>query len=287
LKRHYVLASLALAAGACASPDPVVDADAALLRAEEFRSAGRHAAAARAYARFADEVSHDPRADYAQFVAGEAWLAAGKEQKALAAFARLHERFEHSRYLDQATKRVLEIGVAWARSNRSAAEEILEQVTLRSPYSEMAAQAHLELGRFYLRRGRYVAARTSFDEVQKAGGSAERIDKADLAAAVCELHLAGRPVRNLGRVEAARERLDRLRRQPLSAENMQAADRLLARAVDLGGEHHLRMARFYLRQDAVGPALVHLRHVMTDFPTSSHCPAAAELLGLIAREAAR
>jgi outer membrane protein assembly factor BamD (BamD/ComL family) len=63
---------------------------------------------------------------------------------------------------------------------------------------------------------------------------------------------------------------------------MRTADDLFATANDLGGEHHLRMARFYLKQNAVASALVHLRRVMTDYPTSACAPRAASLVRLIA-----
>jgi len=246
-----------------------VDADAEFRRAEELRLAGKDAAAAKAFERFAKRLDYDSRANYAQYLSGEGYLAAGNYDAALAAFDRLYRRFPYSPYLARANDRCLVIGKAMLKAGNSRGVEVLDHVAARAPYGATAVEAHMLLGAYYYKRGRFDQAKFEFDSIvaQSRQGAHPR---AELSAALSEYRQIDRPARNLERLEAARRRLLRLRKQALSEKDERLAEKYLREIVDLGAERHLLMAAFYLKQGALEPAVAHLNKILEKFPTSRH-----------------
>jgi len=294
---RLILLSCALAAacGGCrtAPRPPRVTGDAAFRRADALSAAGHHEAAAHAYARFAKEFAEGGqrvRAGHAQFLCGEEYFAARKYKLALAAFDLLYKRFEGSAYLVRAQRRAVEIGEKLLARGDAAGMAALENVTLRAPYSAAAAQAHLALGRYYQKKGRFADAKFEFDAAAKARLSAEQSAQAEFESAVAEYRLIDRPAKNLEHLAAARLRFQRLRERPLTADAMREVDAYLKAITDLGAERHLLIARFHLIQANTDAALSHLREVLETYAGSSRYePVARELIARIlkAREEQR
>ncbi len=261
-----------------------VDTDAEFDRAVSLRSAGEHAAAATAFGEFAQEFEHDRRADLAQYLSGEEYIAAGREQAAFEAFCDLYRRFSHSRYLTRADRTCVETGKRLLGSGNSQGVDFLEKVTNRAPYGELAAEAHTALGKYYYENHRFADAGFEFDAAVKGVRDPRLRAQAQLGAALCEYRQIDRPVRNMGHVLEARERLRKLRTAPLDADDMRTADRYLDAALDLAAEHHLRMVTFYLKQGELAPGLAHLREVIENYPGTRYSEAAARLVLFIQKE---
>ncbi len=270
-KSNVVTCVLAALCCGCATPGgrAYVDADAEFRRAEDLRLAGKHVAAAKAFAQFAKRLDYDNRANYAQYLSGEAHFAAGNHASALAAFNRLYQRFPYSPYLARANDRCLAIGKVMLKAGNSRAVEVLDNVAARAPYTRTAAEAHMLLGTYHYQRGRFDQAKFEFDSIiaQNRRGAYPR---AELSAALSEYRQIDRPARNLERLEAARQRIVRLRKQALSENDERLAKKYLQEIVDLGAERHLLMAVFYLKQGTIDPALAHLNEIVAKFPTSRH-----------------
>ena len=283
------LVTCILAAVCCGCGTParraLVDADAEFDRAVRLRSEGRHVAAAAAFAAFAKDYERiDPRADFAQFLAGDERLAAGHDEAAFEAFSELYRRFPGSAYLGRADGKCLEIGRRLLKAGDSAGAELLGRLADRAPYTGLAAEAHMNLGNHYYAKARFADARFEFDAAAEAQPNGALAAKAQLGAALCEYRQIDRPARNMDHVLAARERFRKLRTAPLSAAEMQSVDTYLKEVLDLAAERHLLMARFHLKQGEVGPALAYLREVLESYSGTRYYEPALTLMLLIEEE---
>jgi len=255
-----------------------VDADAEFDRCVLLRRNGRHAKAAAAFAQFAAKFEHDRRADYAQYLSGEEYRAAGQDEAAFEAYSKLFAAFRHSAYLSKANERCLEMAKGLLARGDSRGVRFLEQVTYRSPYGEQSARAHMMLGNHYYAQGRFADAKVSFDAIMNEHRGSRLAAKAALGAALCEYRQIDRPARNMAHAAAARERFRKLRTAPLSADEMSLVDKYLAEVIDLIAERQLLMARFHLKQGELAPALVYLRDIIENCRTSRYSRTAAELV---------
>jgi outer membrane protein assembly factor BamD (BamD/ComL family) len=265
----------------------LADPDAAFRLGVTLRASGRHIDAAEAFGQFARRYESDPRAGYAQYLSGLEWAAAGELDAALAAFARLHQTFPGSRYLAEANAECLKIGEAMAESGDADCVDVLDAVVARAPFTETAARAHLALGRYYYARENFEAATVEFDAVVTEHAGTELGARADFAAALSEYRQIDRPARNLAHLLAARRRFSRLPRRHFSPREQARIDGYLAAIADLGGEHHMQMARFHLKQGTLAPALAHLEEMLRSYRSSRYSGDAAELILFIEKEAGK
>ncbi len=262
-----------------------VDPDAEFTRAVTLRSQGQHADAGDAFARFARRFEQDSRADFAQFLSGEEYAAAGNSDAAVDAFNTLFRRFPHSAYLSRANDMCVRLGTDMLASGNNKGAAFLERVIDRTPYGPTATAAHMELGKYYLESERPNDARLEFDSVAREQPNTPLGVQAEFLAAVSEYRLIGRHVRNMDHLVSARERLLKLRTASLDATDMETVDRYLGVIADLAAEHHMLMAQFYLKQGEIVPALAHLREIVDRYPGTRHHEPAADLILFIREEA--
>jgi outer membrane protein assembly factor BamD (BamD/ComL family) len=295
LPSRYILWNLCfvLCAGCRLGGDPAyVDDQAMLQKAHELRADGRHVKAAEIYAEFARQFQSTApsRSAMAQYLAGEEYFAAGKMDEAVVALERLVRQFPHSPDLTRANARCLEIGKRQLVADDAAGVKTLESLIQRVPYTSIAAEARMALGKYYYNHGRFGEALVEF-KLLADGPEFGPLNERARFHAVCSAFWNVRwPVRDLDQLEAARAALASLREDrasSLSAAEAQRVDRYLGTLDAWGAMHHLRMARFYLKQGTVDPALVHLRKVLTDYPEAEHSETAARLILLINEEAQR
>jgi len=278
---RYVLAMCALAV-VCAgcgggSRTALVDADAEFERALFLRRQEAHAKSAEAFAQFAARYEHDRRADYAQYLSGEGYRLAGREGAAFEAYDKLFATFRHSAYLSRANDRCIDMGKKLLDGGDASGVRFVEQVTLRSPYGERSARAHMVLGNYHYAASRFAEAKTDYVAVADDHPSSPWKTRAELGAALCEYRQIDRPARNMVHALEARRRLTRLRTAPLTATEMAVVDRYLAEVLNLAAERQMLMARFHLKQGDLEPALAYLKDVIENYRGSSYYDAAVEL----------
>ena len=279
---RFILLLCALAAACCGcgggTRAAFADTDAEFDRCMLLRRTGRHARAAAAFAQFAAKFEHDRRADYAQYLSGEQYRAAGQHEAAFEAYSKLFTAFRHSAYLSKANDRCLEMAEELLARGRSRGVRFLEQVTFRSPYGEQSARAHMMLGNHYYAQARFADAKFSFDAIVNEHPGSRVVAKAALGAALCEYRQIDRPARNMAHAAAARDRFRKLRTAPLSAAEMGLVDKYLAEVIDLIAERQLLMARFHLKQGELASALAYLRDIIENCRSSRYSRAAADLV---------
>jgi len=288
---NFICCLLAFAGVGCTAPagrqPAFVDVDAQFAAAARLRSGGRHLESAKAFAAFVRRFDHDPRADFAQFLAGEEYLAAGQTDPALEAFRTLFRLFPHSQYLDRANAACVKAGRDLLTAGNLKGVAILESALTRAPYGEQAAQAHLALGRYYYGKSRFADARAEFDEATAAlkGIAASPIaTSAELGAALAEFNQVGRTSRNINYLLDARKRLQRLQKSPLTADEARLVDRCLAEIEDRAAEREMDLAGFYLKQGQVAPALTHLRTILAEYPGTRYRQAVTDLVLFVEQE---
>jgi outer membrane protein assembly factor BamD (BamD/ComL family) len=291
--RQYILLSMciALCAGCGLTGESAyVDEAAKLQHAHSLRAEGLHVRAAKTYASFAREFqeTYPTRAAMAQYLCGEEYFAAGELDEAVVAFERLVARFPHSPDVSRANARRLEVGRAQLAGDDDAGIKTLESLIDHAMYIRLGADARMALGKYHYNAKRFNAAHMEFALVARGPKFGTLNERARFFAACSAYWNVRWPVRDIAQLKAAREGLRRLQTTAsavLSPQEVQAAQRYFDVLTEMGARHHLRMARFYLKQGTIAPASAHLREVLTEYRASSHSETAARLTLLIDKEA--
>jgi outer membrane protein assembly factor BamD (BamD/ComL family) len=286
--RYGMLALLALVAWSGCAPVPpklaYVDVDAQFDRAVELRAEGQHLKAARAFKAFAASYDVDKRADYAQYLAAEEYVAAGLHEPAVDALLVLHQQFPHSAYLDKGNELAVECARHLLSGGSRKATEIVQTLADAAPFGDTAAKLHQELGDHFYERERFADAAYEYDIVDTESSDRRLAAKAGLQAAICEYRQIQRPARNAEHIIEAERRLRALRTADLDATDMRKVDELYRSARHLAAEYRMAMARFYLKQADVVAAVVYLREVAQEYGDTPYHAEAVDLLLMVQQE---
>ncbi|MFW6107599.1 MAG: outer membrane protein assembly factor BamD [bacterium] len=262
-----------------------VDAGSRYDRATKLAAEGRHLAAARALARFAEDFPHDQKAHLAQYESGVQYEAAGEREAAFEAFRTLRRKFEYSWLIPEANGRCLKIGRELLGSGDEFGVTVLDHVVASARHSDLAVEAHLALAEHAYDQARFADAQREFAAVSVEYPKHEKALYAGFRAALCAYRRIGGPARNMRHLQEARLRFGKLRASDLGIREQELADRYLEAIGELGAQRHLEMARFYFKQGLVAPARAHLAEVLRRYPDAgARAEVAQEVIELIQNE---
>ncbi len=232
---------------------------------------------------------HSKEAAKAIYNIGLIYEKMGKYYQAHKMYEKLIKEYPFSDFVVKAIKREYELGRKffenysrkfWDLSKPvvNPAPEIFELIVSSSPYSEYAVPSLYYEGLFYKKQKNYQQAQSCFERILKNYPDSPWADKAEYQIAMCYYEMSLKPEYDQEFAQKAKEALKKFLLKYPDSSFYKNAQQLLSRLDEKQANHILEIARFYLKQGKTKSALIYLKQIIRDYPSTDAAKQAHNIL---------
>ncbi len=258
--------------------------------AKKLMDDGDYEAASKAFVLFARAFPDLPYTEEARYLGGEAAYQADDPAKAYKLFNSYLAKYPQGTYRGEVLARQFDIGCAFLGGKwRKVAglkimppfdlpERVFSDIIRLGPYSDLADDAQLKLGEFYLSRQRYEQAERAFEKLIETWPGSELVPLARYQIAVANMMRSQGESYNPRLIGEAAETLKDYRARYGAKFEGEVVENLLRELTEGQALQQLRVARFYLKRKKPEAARVYFKATIKDFPGTDAAAAAEAVL---------